>query len=116
MTDLEISVSIAKASKILSCWEAKRDESVIAIIGETLALIPKAQATQYFIKKYKAIVIDIPTDLLFKEETICAQLGVAVGRRLERFERGAKANATRTPNSRKKIAQNAIQTRWNAKS
>jgi hypothetical protein len=44
-----------------------------------------------------------------------AQVAIAVGRRLERFERGRKANATRTPNSRQKIAQKAIQSRWSAK-
>lgn len=89
--------------------------SVLAILPkeERVALMKKEEATQYFIKKNGAIIVDVPE--LSKDKSIAiTQLAVAVGRRLERFERGLKANAGRDADSRRKIAQNAIQSRWKA--
>lgn len=80
-----------------------------------MMLARKGQFTQTALKKAKAIVIEIPDVAGMSKAKASALIGLAVGRRLERFERGRKANATRTPNSRKEIAQNAIQARWSAK-
>lgn len=91
-------------------------ESVLAIIPkeERVAVMRKQEATQYFVKKNEAIIVDVPE--LSKDKSIAVtQLAVAVGRRLERFERGQKANVGRDAISRQKIAQNAIQARWGAK-
>ena len=90
---------------------------VLAIIPSQSLIVPidKSEATQYLTKKIGAIFVDIPELSADTDERI-ADIALAVGRRIERFERVAKANATRTPISRKKIAQNAIQTRWSAKS
>ena len=71
--------------------------------------------TSYWLKKHKAIAIEIPYVLSDDDEIAIAQLALAVGRRLERFERGQKANAGRDATSRKQIAQNAIKKRWSAK-
>lgn len=92
-------------------------KSVIAIMPKQkqLTVIGKEKATQYFVRKNEAIIVDMPELVQGDPTWNITQIALAVGRRLERFERGAKANATRTPNSRKKIAQNAIQSRWNAK-
>ena len=79
-----------------------------------IELIEKERATQYRLKQDRAIIAEIPK-LSMNEYVALAQIALAVGRRLERFERGQKANATRTPDSRKEIAQKAIQARWNAK-
>lgn len=79
-----------------------------------LHLVAPQEATQYYLKQHNAIIVDIPK-LDANDKMAIVQVALAVGRRLERFERGAKANATRTPNSRKQIAQNAIKKRWSAK-
>ena len=112
MTDLEIAEAI---KRIIESSKHDIEDGVLAIIQFQSSIVPikKAQATQYLSKKTGAIFVEIPR--LSRDDGIAtAQLALAVGRRLERFERGAKANATRTPNSRKKIAQNAIQARWSA--
>ena len=112
MTDYEIAEAI---KHIIESSKHDLEDGVLAIIQFQSAIAPikKAQATQYLSKKTGAIFVEIPR--LSRDDGIAtAQLALAVGRRLERFERGAKANATRTPNSRKKIAQNAIQARWSA--
>lgn len=113
MTDLEIAGAI---KLIIESSKHDLEGGVLAIIQSQSAIVPikKAQATQYLSKKTGAIFVDIPK-LDADDKMAIAQLALAVGRRIERFERGAKANATRTPNSRKEIAQNAIQTRWSAK-
>lgn len=79
-----------------------------------MELIEKSKATQYRLKQDRAIIAEIPK-LSMNEYVAVAQLALVVGRRIERFERASKANAGRDANSRKKIAQNAIQARWNAK-
>lgn len=94
------------------------DNSVIIYTPNSdiqMMMARKGDFTQTALKKAKAIVIEIPDIAGMSKAKASALIGLAVGRRLERFERGRKANATRTPNSRKEIAQNAIQARWNAK-
>lgn len=113
MTDLEIAEFVADTIRHtlrenLLCYHAE------IFKDGRIELIEKDKATQYRLKQDRAIVAEIPK-LSMNEYVAIAQLALAVGRRLERFERGRKANATRTPNSRKEIAQNAIQARWNAK-
>ena len=106
------------ATQISSLVESvqKLDGLCIAVNTDNgnIDMIPKQRATQYFIKKNHAVIVDIPKLDAFKN-VATAELAIAVGRRLERFERGAKANAGRTIDSRRKIAQNAIQSRWSAK-
>lgn len=114
MTDLEIADAI---KHIIESSKHDIEGGVLAIIQSQSAIVPikKAQATQYLSKKTGAIFADIP-NLDADDKLAIAQIALAVGRRLERFERGAKANAVRTPDSRKEIAQKAIQSRWNANS
>lgn len=109
MTDLEIAEFVMNIAR-----RTNLDGYAIEIFKEGgIGLIEKERATQYRSKQDNAIFVEIPR--LSRHEGIAtAQIALSVGRRLERFERGAKANATRTPNSRKKIAQNAIQARWSA--
>lgn len=66
------------------------------------------------LKRDGLVVVDLP-ELAKDNETAIAQLGLAIGKRLERFERGMKSNAGRTSDVRQKIAQNAIQKRWSAR-
>lgn len=110
MTDLEIAEFVMNIAR-----RTNLDGYAIEIFKEGgIGLIEKERATQYRSKQDKSIFVEIPR--LSRHEGIAtAQLALAVGRRIERFERGAKANSIRTPDSRKKIAQNAIQTRWSAK-
>lgn len=92
------------------------EASVLAIVPkeEKVLLMKKEEATQYFIKKNDAIIVDVPK--LSKDKSYAVvQLALAVGGRVERFERARKANAGRDAISRQKIAQNAIQSRWSAK-
>ena len=77
-------------------------------------LVAPELVTQYYLRKNEELVVDIPK-LNPDNAVALAQIALAVGRRLERFERGRKANASRTTESRRKVAQNAIQTRWSAK-
>lgn len=114
MTDKDIASEIKGIVKSFLAENLKG--RVLAIIPSQSLIMPidKSEATQYLTKKIGAIFVDIPELSTDRDERI-AELAIAVGRRLERFERGRKANATRTPNSRQKIAQNAIQSRWNAK-
>ena len=77
-------------------------------------LVAPEQVTQYYLRKNNALVVDIPP-LDTDHDTAICQIALAIGRRLERFERGAKANAGRTTETRRKVAQNAIQARWSAK-
>ena len=77
-------------------------------------LVAPELVTQYYLRKNEELVVDIPK-LNSDNAVALAQIALAVGRRLERFERGAKANARRTTETRRKVAQNAIQTRWGAK-
>ena len=109
MTDLEIAEFVMNIAR-----RTNLDGYSIEIFKEGgIGLIEKERANQYRSKQDNAIFVEIPR--LSRHEGIAtAQLALAIGRRIERFERGAKANATRTPNSRKKIAQNAIQKRWSA--
>lgn len=111
MTDYEIAVTIAM---MMHGGEDFTDSVITIENHKALKIIPKRQATQYYLKKNNAIVVELP-DFSPNKKVIPIQIALAVGRRLERFERVAKANATRTPISRKEIAQNAIQTRWSAK-
>lgn len=114
MTDKDIASEIKRIVKSVLAENLKG--CVLAIIPSQSLIIPidKSEATQYLTKKTGAIFADIP-ELSTDMDVRIAELAIAVGRRIERFERGSKANATRTPNSRKKIAQNAIQARWSAK-
>lgn len=110
MTDLEIAEFVTNIAR-----RTNLDGYATEIFKEGgIGLIEKERANQYRSKQDNAIFVEIPR--LSRHGGIAtAQLALAIGRRIERFERGAKANATRTPNSRKKIAQNAIQSRWGAK-
>ncbi len=114
MTDYEIAVSIAMMLDYSNGIELFKDSATIITKDGKLSLVAKEQATQYHLKQNGAILVELP-ELSDNKKTALAQIALAVGRRLERFERGRKANATRTPNSRKEIAQNAIQARWSAK-
>lgn len=114
MTDYEIAVSIAMMLDYNNGMELFRNSATIITKDGKLSLVAKEQATQYYLKQNGAILVELP-ELSDNKKTALAQIAIAVGRRLERFERGRKANATRTPNSRKEIAQNAIQARWSAK-
>jgi len=113
--DKELASQIKEIVKSVLAENLK--SGVLAIIPSQSLIVPidKSEATQYLKKKTGAIFVDIPELSADMDERI-AELAIAVGRRLERFERGAKANQARTIDSRRKIAQNAIQTRWNAKS
>jgi len=110
MTDREIAEFVANIAR-----RTNLDNYSIEMFKDGgIGLIEKERATQYRSKQDNSIFVEIPR--LSRHEGIAtAQIALAVGRRLERFERGRKANATRTPNSRKEIAQNAIQARWSAK-
>ena len=114
MTDKDIASEIRGIAKSFLAENLKG--RVLAIIPSQSLIMPidKSEATQYLMKKTGAIFVDIPELSADTDERI-AELAIAVGRRLERFERGAKANAGRTIDSRRKIAQNAIQSRWSAK-
>lgn len=114
MTDYEIAVSIAMMLDYDNGIELFRNSATTITKDGKLSLVAKEQATQYYLKQNGEILVELPK-LSDNKKTALAQIALAVGRRLERFERGRKANATRTPNSRKEIAQNAIQARWSAK-
>lgn len=90
------------------------EETTVVLSEKGLSLVAPSLVNQYYLKKNNAIVVEIPK-LSNKKNFAIAQIALAVGRRLERFERGRKANAGRTAESRQKIAQKAIQARWNAK-
>jgi hypothetical protein len=79
-----------------------------------LSFEPIGTTSTYRQKKDGKILIPIPA-WQHSDEFQALQIALAVGKRIERFERGLKINSNRTPISRKKISQNAIQTRWNAK-
>ena len=110
MTDREIAEFVANIAR-----RTNLDNYSIEIFkGGGIGLIETERANQYRLRQDNAIAIEIPR--LSRHEGIAtAQLALAIGRRLERFERGAKANAGRTTESRQKIAQNAIKARWSAK-
>lgn len=114
MTDEELASQIKGIAKSFLAENLKG--RVLAIVPSQSLVVPidKSEATQYLTKKIGAIFVDIPELSTDTDERI-ADLALAVGRRLERFERGAKANARRTTETRRKVAQNAIQTRWSAK-
>ena len=114
MTDYEIAVSIAMMLDYSNGMELFRNSATIITKDGKLSLVAKEQATQYYLKQNGAILVELP-ELSDNKKTALAQIALAVGRRLERFERGRKANAGRTAESRQKIAQNAIQSRWSAK-
>lgn len=115
MTDLEIARKVHGIA--LATPRTTLQKQVIAIMPKEGKVIPldKAQATQYFIRKREAIIVETPELAKDGGQLQVAQVAIAVGRRLERFERGKKANAGRSAESRQKIAQNAIQARWSAK-
>ena len=79
------------------------------LVHPVLATTPKR-----FFKENGEIPIEIPK-LSEDNERACMEFALHLGRRLERFERAVKANAGRTPETRQKIAQNAIQKRWSGK-
>lgn len=112
MTDYEVAVTISMI--VDKALNEKLSQQVIEFGQGVLRVIEKKDATQYRLKQNGTIAIELP-ELSKNDSVAVAQVALAVGRRLERFERGRKANAKRTPNSRKKIAQNAVQSRWNAK-
>lgn len=110
MTDQEIAEFVANTAR-----RVPRHNYSIEIFKEGgLGLIETKRATQYRLKQDNAIIVEIPK-LSRNEGIATAQIALAIGRRLERFERGRKANASRTTESRRKVAQNAIQARWSAK-
>lgn len=115
MTDLEIARKVHGIA--LATPRTTLQKQVIAIMPKEGKVIPldKERATQYFARKHEAIIVEMPELAKDGGYLQVAQVAIAVGRRLERFERGAKANASRTTESRRKVAQNAIQTRWSAK-
>ncbi len=110
MTDQEIAEFVANIAR-----RTNLDNYSIEIFkGGGIGLIETERATQYRLRQDNATIVEIPK--LSRHEGIAtAQLALAIGRRLERFERGAKANAGRTTETRQKVAQNAIQARWSAK-
>lgn len=109
MTDIEI------AEFINQVVGGDLDGFVIEVFKDgRMGLLEKVRANQYRLKQDDAFVVEIPR-LSRKKDIAVAQLALAVGKRLERFERGRKANAGRDAISRQKIAQNAIQSRWSAK-
>lgn len=110
MTDQEIAEFVASIAH-----QASHHNCSIEIFKEGgIELIETERATQYRSRQDNSIFVEIPK-LSRYEGIATAQIALAVGRRLERFERGAKANASRTTESRRKVAQNAIQARWSAK-
>lgn len=114
MADEELASQIKGIAKSFLAENLKG--RVLAIVPSQSLVVPidKSEATQYLTKKIGAIFVDIPELSTDTDERI-ADLALAIGRRLERFERGSKANAGRTAETRRKVAQNAIQTRWSAK-
>lgn len=113
MTDLEIAEFVADTIRH-TIRENLYHYHIEIFKDGRIELLEKNKATQYRLKHDRAIIAEIPK-LSMNEYVAIAQIALAVGRRIERFERGAKANATRTPISRKEIAQNAIKKRWSAK-
>ena len=113
MTDYETAVTISMIFKQYGRPILKKS-SILYRDGE-LEIIDKALVNSYYLKKANAIEIEIP-ELSPNDDVVIAQLALAIGKRLERFERGRKSNASRTAESRRKVAQNAIQARWSAKS
>ena len=75
--------------------------------------VPIRESKKWFAHK-KDIQIPIPK-LSDDNELAIAELALAIGRRLDRYERAIKANAGRSAEVRKKIAQNAIKSRWASK-
>ena len=114
MTEYEIAVSIAMMLDYDNGIELFRNSATIITKNGKLSLVAKEQATQYYLKQNGAILVELP-ELSDNKKTALAQIALAIGRRLERFERGQKANAGRDADSRKQIAQNAIKKRWSAK-
>lgn len=115
MTDLEIARKIHGIA--LATPRTTLQKQVIAIMpneGKVISL-DKERATQYFARKHEAIIVEMPELAKDGGQLQVAQVAIAVGRRLERFERALKSNASRTAETRQKVAQNAIQTRWSAK-
>ena len=111
MTDKDIAEFIVPITKVVG---GDLDKFVIEVFKDgQMGLLEKERATQYRLKQDNAIIVEMPR-LSRNSNTAIAQIALAVGRRLERFERGAKANAGRTIDSRRKIAQNAIKKRWSA--
>lgn len=77
-----------------------------------VSLIAPAEATQYYLRKCNACIVELPLTLSDNNSVAIAQIALAVGRRLERFERGKRVNASRTPEQKSASARKAIQTRW----
>lgn len=92
-----------------------KTHEIIADRNLNIRFESKNTTPRHILKKKGEIAIEIPKLHDNIKELATADIAIAIGRRLERFERGRKANATRTPNSRKEIAQKAIQARWTAK-
>ena len=113
MTEYELAVSLAMMLDHANGIELFKNSAMVITADGKLSLVAKEQATQYYLRQNKAILVELP-ELSDNKRTALAQIAIAVGRRLERFERGRKSNASRTAESRQKIAQNAIQSRWSA--
>lgn len=111
MTEREIAEFI---KNLIKNHRSDCERCVIAVNRDRLLHCVLASTTQRWFKENGEIAIVIP-ELPEDDDLAIAQLSLAVGRRLERFERGLKSNANRSAESRKKIAQNAIQSRWSAK-
>ena len=90
MTDKDIASEIKGIAKSFLAENLKG--RVLAIIPSQSLIMPidKSEATQYLTKKTGAIFVDIPELSADTDERI-AELAIAVGRRLERFERASKA-------------------------
>lgn len=87
MTELEIAEFIVPITKVVG---GDLDKYVIEIFKSgQIGLLEKERATQYRLKQDHAIIAEIPK-LSHNPNTAIAQIALAVGRRLERFERGAR--------------------------
>lgn len=111
MTDEEIAKFI---KNLVKNHRSDCERCVIAVNRDRLLHCVLATTPQRWFKDNGEIAIEIPALPKDNAQAI-AELAIVVGRRLERFERGLKSNASRTAETRQKIAQNAIQSRWSAK-
>lgn len=111
MTDQE---TIKFIQNLVKNHRSDCERCVIAISRDGLMHTVLANTPKRFFKENGETAIEIPK-LSKDNEQACLELALYLGRRLERFERAVKANAGRSAESRQKIAQNAIQSRWSAK-
>lgn len=110
MTDQEIAEFI---KNLIKNHRPDCERCVISVSREKLFHCVLKETPKRFFKENGEIAIEIPP--LSEDNALAiAELSLHVGKRLERFERGVKINAGRSAETRKKIAQNAIQSRWSA--